>query len=231
MSTRAEPSADTGCLRCGTCCRKGPPGLHRRDAALYQEGVLGRRDLITLRCGEWVFDNVRGARFVLEEEMIRIRPGPGGVCPFLQGRSQCRIYESRPAECRALQCWNTTGLERMYCRDRLGRHDLLGPGSALRAIVDEHERSCPYPRVRELAAAVLQGRGGAPLRELTEMTETDERFRSYLRERAGADRLSLQFLLGRALAETLPALGVGVEKSPQGVRLLPRPGWAKGDGD
>jgi hypothetical protein len=54
------------------------------------------------------------------------------------------------------------------------------------------------------------------------MAEIDARFRDYLREKAGADRLVLDFLLGRALTETLPLLGVRAERSLDGIRLYPR---------
>lgn len=222
MHGRSEPSNNTGCLRCGTCCRKGPPGLHRRDADLYTRAILGRRDLLTLRSGEWIYDNVRGELAVLEQEMIRVRSAPDGSCPFLRDGNACSIYETRPTECRALQCWDTRELERLYARDRLSRFDLLDPESAMRAIVDEHEQCCPYSRVGELAEAVRQGDRGSPYRELAEMAEIDARFRDYLREKAGADRLVLDFLLGRALTETLPLLGVRAERSLDGIRLYPR---------
>ena len=194
------------CRRCGTCCRKGGPGLHLGDLPLYVSGRLPRAGLLTLRAGELVFDNVAGNVGPLAEEMVKIRSVPGGACVFFRDESRCAVYRDRPAECRALFCAAPEAVASMYQKDRLTRRDLIQTGGALIDLIMYHEQRCAQARAAELARALESGDEAAG-KELFALVRFDEEFRAVLVERAGIDPSELPFYLGRPLAETLIGRG------------------------
>lgn len=211
------------CQCCGTCCRKGPPGLHCADASLYSSGVLRKEQLLTLRRGERVYDNVRGRIARLEREMVRIKADSHGGCLFLErGSNRCSIYASRPVECRALQCWDTTDLMRIYEQDRLTRFDLVAPDTALGEIMQAHEALCGLDGAERLVSRIKQGEEAA-FQELGSLLEQDEAMRQGLQEKAKADPEALDFVFGRPLPELLARAGLRVEPGPEGytLRLAP----------
>ncbi len=207
------------CTCCGTCCRNGPPGLHPEDSPLYFEGVLQREHLLTLRRGERVRDNVAGAVVVLQREMIRIKSRSDSLaCMLLKSENHCPIYERRPAQCRALACWDTDELKRVYRQQSLSRSDLISPHSALAGIIGEHEQGCSPDRLRQLVQQVREKGDREGLQEIGLMLSRDREFRRYLRDRAGAEG-ALEFILGRSLEAILWAEGIRVEESGGGYRL------------
>lgn len=178
------------CVRCGDCCRSGGPALHKVDLALLRSGVLAASDLVTFRAGEPVRDQPSGVLVPLEAEIVKIRGKDNGwTCSFFRDESGCAIYENRPAECRALKCWDTAELAAMYEHERVTRADILGPGAM--DIVTEHETRCPVPKAVELA------RFGGGMK-LDAMYGYDEAMRETLAHR-GATGGELEFLLGRPL--------------------------------
>lgn len=185
------------CIRCGDCCRAGGPALHREDLPLIESGRISRSDLVTYRAGEPVRDQVRGELAQLDHEIVKVRSaGPGWTCVFFdETLTSCAIYEIRPAECRALKCWDTSDLEAMYEAERLSRFDVVSGGAA--EIAREHEARCPAARALEPAVS-----GG---KELEEMLRYDEALRETLIQR-GASMEELDFLLGRPLAAILRSL-------------------------
>ncbi len=208
------------CQCCGTCCRKGPPGLHIEDASLYSGGVLRKEQLLTLRSGERVYDNVQGRISRLEREMVRIKADSEGGCVFLdRGTNLCLIYASRPVECRALQCWDTSEITRIYHRDRLTRFDLVAADSALGEIMQAHEEDCGLDRADRLASRIKQSGEQAALQKLGEMLERDHALRRALREKAEAGEEILDFIFGRPLPELLARAGLRVLSTPEGYRI------------
>ena len=106
----------SSCKRCGQCCRLGGPVLHRDDLSLLDrldapaKGTVpfGMADLVTLRTGELVRDDVIGTLTPLESECVKLAPARGRTdweCRFLvrmpgavPGRDAgCGIYDRRPA--------------------------------------------------------------------------------------------------------------------------------------
>jgi len=196
------------CKRCGTCCRKGGPGLHLPDKELVAKGVLTRSDLVTLRKGELAHDPIQDQILPLSEEVIKIKGrGKSWVCRLLEPSQGCRIYDLRPVECQALYCWNTEKLEAIYAKDRLTRFDFIPPDSALGAIIVEHEAKCPYSRVRELIEPALAGKPDAT-RELAALAEYDRSIRALLVQRSTAKVEELDLIFGRDILATLPPLGL-----------------------
>ncbi|MFP4214114.1 MAG: YkgJ family cysteine cluster protein [Desulfohalobiaceae bacterium] len=211
------------CSRCGTCCMSNPPGLHPQDQALYSAGVLQKEHLLTLRTGELVWDNIQQRILPLEQEMVRLQARPGSTaCIFYQPlRRSCSIHGRHPLECRAQKCWDTRQVYQAYQQPRLDRLDLLPADSALGRIIQEHEKICPYPRVKELAEQILSAGLQAAEQELTGILQADLNMRGYLEQHADASRQELLFLFGRRLLDTLPGLGLEARQQAVGFEFRP----------
>mgnify|MGYP005844073831 CR=1 FL=1 len=190
----------TQCRRCGTCCRKGGPALHRADRSLVEGGAIPLKHLYTLRKGELAWENVRGGVVPLAAEIIKIKEADGKTaCRFFDDAEKgCAIYGNRPLECRALKCWNTREIERIYRRDRLSRQDLLKTVPGLWDLVTSHETECSPERVR-----VLNDRDAGDRRALARITAYDREMRRLVTERSGLDPELLDFLLGRPLSRVI----------------------------
>lgn len=70
------------CLRCGQCCRSLEVTLTDEERArlLAAEGLGATAEM---------FGRIRGAR---GRQRWRLRPRPGGACPFLDGDNLCRVH-------------------------------------------------------------------------------------------------------------------------------------------
>jgi len=212
------------CQRCGECCRRGGPALHRGDLPLLESGVISRGSLYTLRRGELARDPVTGTLGPLAEELVLVKGegGQGGnpwACVFLQPEDNaCRIYRSRPAECRALLCFDTGALEAMYTLARLTRFDIVNPAGALAELMRAHEAGCGHERLAQLARDYTERRMPATHADIVEMLRLDAALRELLPERLGQELApQLDFYLGRPLVSALPGLGLGLAG---GERLL-----------
>lgn len=204
------------CRRCGTCCRKGGPALHRQDRPLVVEGHLPAARLYTIRRGETVRDDVAGGALTAADGdiiKVRDRAGGGGCVFYDETAAACTIYPHRPLECRVMRCWDTGGIEAVYDRDRLGRGDLLAEMGEIRALVADHERRCAAGQAVALADRRRALLGPAPRldRELLEMVRYDAALRRLMVEQAGLDAGLLDFLLGRPLTVVLRPLGIAVD--------------------
>jgi hypothetical protein len=194
------------CRRCGTCCAKGGPALHGADAALILDGAVGLDRLVTLRAGEPVLDQLQNQILPLAAEIIKVR-GPHGLtgCVFhLGANAGCSIYQSRPLECRLLDCEDPAPLAEAYAIDRLTRTDLLGPGHPLLELLRHHDKLCPAAEAFRLARdPALSTR-----RALAELLSADRALRSAFLDKTGASPQLADFLFGRPLPEVLAPLGL-----------------------
>jgi len=209
------------CIRCGTCCRKGGPSLHREDRALLEQGHIRLDELYTIRAGEPAHDNVRGGLVPAPSDIIKIRGRKGSwMCLFLEeADNRCRIYAHRPIECRRLKCWDTRDLEKMYAQDRLTRRDLVGSVEGLNDLIETHHRRCSYAKIREYAEAMRKGRRNSAEEELMEMIRYDLHLRRIVPAKAQVDPQMLAFFFGRPLVETIEGCGVRVRRTKGGMRL------------
>lgn len=224
------------CRRCGQCCEKGGPTLHREDLHLARSRVLDLDGLVTLRAGEPVLDEPKGRVISLKRETVKIRgKGAGWSCLFLErdprGLAVCSIYEHRPAQCRAFSCTAPSSLAAMYDKDRVERTDILPPGHPLLELMAGHEAHCPAGRAVELA----HGLGEADeaereerLQALAPLLAYDQQMRDSLLEHAPDLAPALPFLLGRPLEAVLAPLGLDLERRDGRIRLRPRPGYGQG---
>ncbi|EFL49663.1 conserved hypothetical protein [Solidesulfovibrio fructosivorans JJ]] len=203
----AMPDAAPSCRRCGACCRDGGPALHVRDLPLLGDGVLALADLMTLRRGEYVTDNVAGTIGPSPVELVKIRPVPGGrTCRFyLAGPpGACAIHERRPAQCRVLFCEAPRALAAMYRTELLTRRDILGAQSPLAELCAHHEAETGLLDLARRCRQALAGDRDA--REaVIRADRLDAALRDLVPERAGVPPEVLPFLFGRPLRQALPA--------------------------
>lgn len=195
--------------------------MHHIDAPLYLEGLLQKADLLTLRKGELVLDNVQNRVISLRQEVVRVRSQRDSrTCIFFESeQNACSIYEHRPWECRALKCWDSSEMEMAYEMQRLSRFDLIAKSCALGEIIQDHEENCSYAEVQELVSTIKQDQKGDYLQRLASVLEYDLGLRRQMEEKAGASKQELEFLLGRSLLDTLPAFGLEVQSHASGYRF------------
>ncbi|MGE4299004.1 MAG: YkgJ family cysteine cluster protein [Desulfovibrionaceae bacterium] len=197
------------CEQCGACCHKGGPALHREDMPLFARGVLGPDTVITLRLGELVHDQIAGDLLPLPNELLKLKgDAPGWLCPFLEQDNSCGIYDDRPAECRALACWDTTGLAAMYGKDRITRRDVIPPASWIWELIDTHDRRCDYAHLSDLAADMGSDLDGPAAHAFLEAVRYDAALRELLGERAHIPVRDMDFYLGRPLTRTIIQFGL-----------------------
>jgi Fe-S-cluster containining protein len=221
--------SDNQCQRCGTCCEKGGPSLHREDRPLVEAGQIPVRCLFTIRRGELARDNVKGILAPLAEEIIKIKGQPGRwTCLFYDNKTRgCGIYAHRPLECRALNCRDTRRIEKVYETDRLTRRDLLSGVDGLWDLVETHERRCGYDGLKSL---VREGdRDGRPKKEeaLLEVIRYDSHVRRLTTEQGGMDGSMLDFIFGRPLVDTIRIFDIALVKENGAYRLVFRQSISK----
>ena len=204
LVAKPQPAFVDQCQRCGICCQKGGPALHKQDVLLIEKGCIPAKNLFTLRKGEMAFDNVHGHAAPLEDEIIKIKgqDGSWACCYYDPTAHACRIYDSRPVECRVLACWNTTEIEQIYAHDRLTRRDLLASVGGLWEIVQTHERRCAYRKIEKWMPQIKSGNETARA-ALGEIVAYDRHLRSLAVAKSGITPALLDFLFGRPLSETL----------------------------
>ncbi len=221
------------CRRCGTCCKKGGPALHGADLPLLSSGHLPRRQLVTLRRGETVRENVSGGLVILDCEMVKIAgTGSSWTCSlYHHDHRACLIHAHRPVECQALSCEAPEALAAIYASDRLTRADIIGRDGALWELITFHEQTFPATTACALARAAVPGVPGATacaatpgapgaaarpevshpeeaLLQLAEMIDREHAFRAAIKERTQATEAELDFYFGRSLAVLAQAYGL-----------------------
>jgi Fe-S-cluster containining protein len=190
------------CRRCGICCRKGGPALHISDLPLFDKKVLRPAHLFTIRKGEPVLDNVQSAVMPADAEMVKIQGKSGSwTCRFfIENPPTCSIHADRPAECRALNCRDTTAIEAMYRRERINRRHLIPENSPLHRLIRYHEVQIPP----EAAAAALMGEVSKNDPEaaaaLKRLIARDAELRRLSMEKGGLAAELLDFVFGHPLS-------------------------------
>jgi Fe-S-cluster containining protein len=192
------------CARCGTCCLKGGPALHDEDVVIVESGQIPLTSLYTIRQGELARDNVSGGLIRVDSEIIKIKSMPGShVCIYYEKSLQsCRIYDNRPLECRALECWDTSKIENMYSQHRLARSKLLNAIPWVLELIETHERRCSFMEIHRLVAMREKGDSNGA-EGLQTMVNDDAHFRYMMIEKGKIAPGILDFLIGRPLADIL----------------------------
>lgn len=189
-----------------------------------RDGSIELADLVTLRQGELAWDQPSQSLRPLAAEIVKIR----GVAPnswrcVFFDAGACAVYATRPAECRALACWDTAAIEAMYTVGRVRRGDILPAGASLSALIEEHETRCAYAMLEELARDFKAGCAAASA-ALVERVRYDHAVRELVSERAAATlpglAAALDFLFGRPLEQTLVMYGLGVRRSGSAFSIV-----------
>ena len=220
-----EDQPRTHCIRCGTCCRSGSPTLHVEDVDLVRNGIIGLADLYTIRRGEVVRDNVHGGLALVGTERIKVRerqePPYAGACVFYDHADRaCTIYEHRPAQCAALECWDQTAFLEVYDHPRAGRKHVIEDARVL-SFMAEHEERCGLSRV-DRAVKRMAAQGQEALPELIGILQEDHRMRRQAVQEHGIPEGAVSFLLGRPLTRLLHQFGLQAKERPDGALVLTR---------
>jgi len=207
------------CIRCGTCCEKGGPGFHQEDRIMIDSGAIPSRCLFTIRKGELAYDNVQGCLMPLGSDIIKIKgKADTWTCIFFdEPNKQCTIYDDRPRECRALKCWDTRELEKMYARRRLTREDLVSEVEGLWDLIQDHQQRCDYAEIQSLIKDLAGSLKNNARQKLAEIIKFDIEIRELVVTRGGMDPEMLDFLFGRPLTKTLPNYGIKVRQEGQKI--------------
>ena len=209
------------CARCGICCEKGGPCFHLEDRMLIDKGVIPSKYLYTIRKGELAHDNVKGCLIPIDSDIIKIKGKEDSwTCIFFDEPGEgCTIYENRPMECRALKCWDTRELARIYAKKRLSRKDLLGEIKGLWDLIKDHQARCDFTKIRRLIEDLSGAKRNHARRKLLEIIRYDAEIRKLVVSRGGLDAEMLDFLFGRPLAKILGNYGVKVRQTGEKIYL------------
>jgi len=221
-------SAAGACVRCGTCCEKGGPALHQDDRLLIEKGGIPAKFLFTIRRGELVRDNVKGRLIPADSDIIKIKGrAEGWSCIFFdEGQACCTIYDDRPLECRALKCWDTRELEKIYADGRLTRKDLISGVEGLWDLIRDHQQRCDYEEIRNLIKDLRAGSRPDVRRKLGDIIRYDAEIRELVVSKGRVELDLLDFLFGRPLIKTLPDYGIRVRR--QGRKVILEPTLSRG---
>ncbi len=211
------------CKQCGTCCKKGGPSFHLEDRIIVEKGAIPAKFLYTIREGELARDNVKGDLAPVSTDIIKIKGKKNSwECVFFEEKdNSCAIYDYRPLECKALKCWDTSEIEAVYAKNRLTRKNLLAGVQGLWDLIREHHSHCSYKKIGELAKFLNGGKNKTTVNRIIDIIKYDMHIRSLIVEKGSTDPEMVDFLLGRALTETIKMFGLKVEKTEGKYMLLP----------
>lgn len=208
----------TSCNQCGVCCTKGGAALHSSDIALLSKGIIPRKNLITIRKGEFAFNPVVNRVEATLDEIVKLKgTGKEWTCCYYDPQTQgCTIYETRPMACGVLKCWNPEDSLALVGKDLLSRVDILQGDGTLTDLVLEYDLACPLPDCTKLTRKL----SGKTLKSLEDAINKDLRFRDRVVAQSAQILEEEMFLFGRPLFQLLHPLGFSVMQS--GNRLCLR---------
>jgi len=159
-------SKQSECKRCGTCCQKGGPALHKEDLVLVRSGVIPLDNLVTVRKKEPAYRPDLDTIIPVENEFIKLGgKGKSWECFFYDSAtSSCLIHAKRPVECRLLQCWDTSGVEAVIGKDYLTRLNIIPTDDPIIRYIAKHEDLCPYDKVNNLIALLQSNENNSDLK-------------------------------------------------------------------
>ncbi|MBA4393120.1 MAG: hypothetical protein C0407_06175 [Desulfobacca sp.] len=209
------------CLRCGECCRKGSPTLYMGDLGILRRGILHRMDLITLRPGEIGFSNASNDLVLLTEERVKVKEKSGSreCLLFEPEKNGCRIYENRPLQCQAMECWNPDLYQSLDSHSFLTRNDLLNPDDPLVPVIEAHAKRCALSKLQEALSKIRMDIRIAQ-EEAMDILQYDLHLRELFAEKHGIVPENLVFLFGRALVDLIPSFGFGFKQKSDGATIL-----------
>jgi Fe-S-cluster containining protein len=159
-------SKQSECKRCGTCCQKGGPALHKEDIVLLRSGVIPLDNLVTVRKNEPAYRPDLDKIMPAENEFIKLGgKGKSWECFFYDSASSsCLIHAKRPVECRLLQCWDTRRIKAVIGKNYLTRLDVIPEDNPIISCISRHETLCPYDKVNQLVALRQSGANNSDIK-------------------------------------------------------------------
>ena len=200
----------THCIRCGTCCRKGGPALHKEDKKIILERHIGYHHLITIRKGEPAFTPLRNKPETVSHELVKVAgKGKTRTCIFYDRKqASCAIYKHRPLECRLLKCWDTSEILSVIGQDSITRADIINPADPILKLIETHEKECPVQMAEDLISALMNKNDNSrSLAKLTALVQEDLAIRSKAVSEFGLSLAVELFYFGRPLFKILSAQG------------------------
>ncbi len=209
------------CVGCGTCCLTSSPTLYAEDLERIGGKGLPRQALFALRPGERVFSAREGASRLLEGELIKLREQRDKRgCLFL-ANGRCGIYDSRPLQCRVLECWSGRHAGELEGRPRLTRADLFAGDQVALELIAEYDLKLPAGRLgRALEAAAAGDRQAAD--QALSLMELDHNLRQGAGRRYGYTSQELELMWGRPALVVAGDHGLEVALDQAGRPVLRR---------
>lgn len=203
----------SNCIRCGTCCKKGGPSFHLEDKELIEKVIILSKYIYTIREGEPIFDNVQDRLRIATTDIIKIKGRKNSwTCIFFdEDNNNCKIYKNRPIECRALKCWDTEELERIYSKNRLTRKDLLSKIKGLWDLIEDHQARCSYKKIKGFVRELNTDKRNKAIEGILDIIQYDIHLRPLLAEKAEINPDMIDFLFGRPLTETIKMYNLQVK--------------------
>lgn len=222
-------SKDTSCVGCGTCCKKGGPALHTKDAYLFEENILQIQDVVTVRAGELVRDEMKNRLVPLPSELVKIAPAHNArpddwTCRFLTGNNRCFLHGKHPAECRAFYCKEPEALMQLSNEPRLERDkicELVKAPAYWIELIKTHEEAVCYEELGPWALKIDEDEDAR--RKFIEKVEFDRAFRELVVEKKAAPAEALPFLFGRPLLQTMVMFKLTARPSANGINIVKIP--------
>jgi Fe-S-cluster containining protein len=140
---------------------------------------------------------------------------------FNEKESACTIYDNRPLECRALKCWDTGEIEKIYSKNRLTRKDLLSNIEGLWDLVEDHQNRCSYEKLNLLLDILKKNKINKSLKSTLDIIEYDARIRELVVQKGGLDPEMTDFIFGRPITETIKIYGFKIKKQNDNYCLIP----------
>ena len=213
----------TQCIRCGTCCKKGGPSFHLEDKLLIEKGIILSKYLYTIREGELFYDNIKESILPAVSDIIKIKGQKDSwTCIFFNEKeNECTIYDNRPLECRALKCWDTREIEKIYSKNRLTRRDLLSTIEGLWDLIEDHQKRCSYEKLNLFINIFKKDNKNEALKGTLDIIEYDAQIRELVVKKGGLDPEMTDFIFGRPITETIRMYGFKIKKQDDNYRLIP----------
>lgn len=222
-------STDTSCINCGACCRKGGPALHTKDAYLFEENILQVQDVVTIRAGELVRDDMKNRLVPLPAELVKVAPAKNArpddwTCRFLTSNNRCFLHGKHPAECRAFYCKDPEALMQLSSEPRLEREkicELIKAPAYWAELIKTHEEAVKYEELGPWALKIDEDEEAR--RKFIEKVEFDRSFRELVVEKKAAPEEALPFLFGRPLLQTMVMFKLAARPGENGINIVKMP--------
>jgi len=213
----------TECSRCGTCCKKGGPCFHLEDKILIEKGIILSKYLYTIREHELCYDNVKDSILPATSDIIKIKSQKESLaCIFFnEKKNECTVYDNRPLECRALKCWDTRKIEKIYSKNRLTRKDLISTIEGLWDLIGDHQKRCSYEKLTLFIDILKKDKKDKALKGILDIIKYDAQIRELVVQKGGLDPEMTYFIFGRPITETIRMYGIKIIKQDDNYRLIP----------